>query len=132
LNVQTDNLAWKWQRDRLFGSQPSVNFNNNTRFNNGTAYTATMGGAGIAGNGDLNKDERFMVWMRPEAHFTFQKLWGVINQDIPAGVHSWVRCRKVGHMSDVACDGRRVNDSMERRPCDCTAAAAATFSKGYG
>lgn len=61
----------------------SANFNGNTTTNDGTVYNATAGGGVLAGN--LSQDQRFMVWMRPEAHYSFSKLWGVINQDIPAG-----------------------------------------------
>lgn len=81
--VDASQLAWAWQRNHLFGKVKPENFNGGTRTVDGQEYNATAGGGEIQGS--LNEDERFMVWMRPEAHYTFQKLWGVINQDIPEG-----------------------------------------------
>lgn len=83
LQVKADNLAWEWQRKHLFGGQSTQNFNWDAARNDGSPYTDTAGGGVVAGA--LNQNERFMVWMRPEAHYTFQKLWGVINKDIKAG-----------------------------------------------
>jgi len=34
---------------------------------------------------DFIEDERFIVWMRVAGLPSFRKLWGIINQDIPAG-----------------------------------------------
>ena len=40
---------------------------------------------GAAMNTTLNKDEHFIVWMRPATLPNFRKLWGKIERDIPQG-----------------------------------------------
>jgi hypothetical protein len=35
------------------------------------------------------EDEHFMVWMRMETFPFFKKLWGVINEDLPAGQYKF-------------------------------------------
>ena len=74
LPVDSSSIAWKHDARHLFGPVPASNFNDDP---------ATRAGGTV--EGALNEDQHFMVWMRPAARPTVTKLWGVINQPLPAG-----------------------------------------------
>lgn len=55
--VDDDELAWKSDRETLFGNFEPLNHN---------TIPAFRGGKELLLN--ISKDEHFMVWMRPAAH----------------------------------------------------------------
>lgn len=73
--MQDTDIAWKSDRNDLYGAYTVTNFNNIPEF---------RGGGTIVGN--VNEDQHFLVWMRPGAARTIRKLYAIIHDDIPAGV----------------------------------------------
>lgn len=72
--VQDSNIAWKSDRNSLYGDYAPSFFNQVPR---------SRGGGAIQGN--VSHDQHFLVWMRPGAARTVRKLYARINEDIPAG-----------------------------------------------
>ncbi|CAL5228017.1 g11079 [Coccomyxa viridis] len=73
--LDDQHIAWESDIDHQFGDVAPTNFN---------TISSLRGGGTL--NGTL-KDEHFVVWMRAAALRNFRKLWGRINQDIPAGTN---------------------------------------------
>lgn len=57
ISVDSSKLAWKTDRETLFGNYDAVNHN---------TIPAFRGGQEMGLN--VSEDEHFMVWMRPAAH----------------------------------------------------------------
>lgn len=74
LAIDESNISWDQDRRHKYALIPPQNFQ---------TVPALRGGASI--NTTLDRDEHFIVWMRPAALPNFRKLWGRINQDIPQG-----------------------------------------------
>jgi hypothetical protein len=71
--VDDSDIAWHYDKDHLYGHYLPSNYNQPP--NRGGNTTTTF----------IDESQHFMVWMRPSVHSTVRKLYGVINQDIPAG-----------------------------------------------
>ena len=71
---QESDLAWSYDRDHLYGDEMAVNYNIYPDKRGGNTTTVPV-----------NQNEHLMVWLRPAAQPSFRKLWGTINQTIPAG-----------------------------------------------
>ncbi|GMH37301.1 hypothetical protein BSKO_05174 [Bryopsis sp. KO-2023] len=71
--IDGKGISWEWDRKYLYGDGEAKNFN----------LPKTRDGGTIVGA--LDKDERFMVWMRVAAAPTARKLYGRIQQNIPKG-----------------------------------------------
>ena len=78
--MQQSDVAWEYDVDHLYGPVQPVNFN--------TEQLAASRGGNTSGT-VLNKNEHFIVWMRPAAQPTFRKLWAVIDTPLPAGGQTW-------------------------------------------
>lgn len=79
VSVNRKGIAWVSDINAKFGAGvvPSNFLNNNPN--------ATNIGGGVLPEGvPLNQNEDLLVWMRVAAFPTFRKLWGKIEQDIPA------------------------------------------------
>lgn len=74
--IQQSDVAWEYDVEHLYGPVQPVNFN--------TEQLAASRGGNTSGT-VLNKNEHFIVWMRPAAQPTFRKLWAVIDTPLPAG-----------------------------------------------
>lgn len=72
--IEESGISWAKDREKKYASLPAENFNSDP---------AVRGGANITQN--LDEDEHFAVWMRPAMTGNFRKLWGRIQEDIPAG-----------------------------------------------
>lgn len=72
--LDDSNIAWKSDRNSLYGDYAPSFFNQVPR---------SRGGGAIQGN--VSHDQHFLVWMRPGAARTVRKLYARINEDIPAG-----------------------------------------------
>lgn len=72
--VTEKGIAWRSDVEDKFGAYAPQHFNDDA---------ATRGGGGIVGT--VREDEHFIVWMRTAALSHFRKLWGKIEEDIPAG-----------------------------------------------
>lgn len=72
--VQESNLAWDYDQKNLYGHYLAENFNTIPQFRGGNT-TETF----------INESQHLMVWMRPSAHATVRKLYGVINTVLEAG-----------------------------------------------
>lgn len=68
-----DSIAWKSDVDVKFGNFTPHNLNT----------VESLRGGGMI-NGTVKEDQHFIVWMRTAAMPRFRKLWGVIDQTIPA------------------------------------------------
>ena len=73
--VNESGIAWGPDMAHRYGNVAPQNFNSDP---------ALRGGGTLAA--PLNQDEHFAVWMRSAALPDFRKLWGRIDQAIPAGV----------------------------------------------
>ncbi|KAK9791624.1 hypothetical protein WJX73_003353 [Symbiochloris irregularis] len=74
--VQTIGIAYPTQlNSQLSNTVHPQNFNT----------VPTLRGGGTLPDAPLNTDQRFANWMRIAALSRFRKLWGVIEQDLPAG-----------------------------------------------
>lgn len=76
--VQQSDVAWKYDVDHLYGPVQPVNYN--------TEQLASQRG-GNTSEVVLNKNQHFIVWMRPAAQPTFRKLWATIDVPLLAGTH---------------------------------------------
>lgn len=94
--VQQSDVAWKYDVDHLYGPVQPVNFN--------TEQLAASRGGNTSGT-VLNKNEHFIVWMRPAAQPTFRKLWAVIDTPLPAGGQIWQKAKR----PLAPCDWRAVS-----------------------
>eukprot|EP00884_Botryococcus_braunii_P008318 jgi/Botrbrau1/17488/Bobra.0054s0071.2 len=72
--VDDSNIAWPYDANHLYGAVQPENYNVEAGLRGGNTSTMV-----------LNKNQHWMVWMRPAAAPSFRKLWGVIHDDIPAG-----------------------------------------------
>lgn len=81
VSVNKKGISWKSDREHKFGANVRPkNFPNNSP--NGTL----IGGAGLNSSKPLNEDEDLIVWMRTAALPNFRKLYGRIEQDLPANM----------------------------------------------
>lgn len=80
--VQESSLAWSYDENHLYGHYLAQNFEIVPKFRGGNT-TETY----------INESQHFMVWMRPSAHPTVRKLYGVINTALEAGACPLLRCR---------------------------------------
>lgn len=74
LDVNENRISWSQDRDHKYADILPSNYQ---------TVPALRGGAEM--NTTLNRDEHFVVWMRPATLPNFRKLWGKIEQDIPQG-----------------------------------------------
>lgn len=72
--IDESGISWYQDRDHKYADILPSNFQ---------TVSALRGGAAM--NTTLNRDEHFIVWMRPASMPNFRKLWGKIEQDIPRG-----------------------------------------------
>lgn len=72
--IDDSDIAWTYDRNHLYGSQLSQNYNDIPRLRGGNTTTVP-----------LKDDQHFMVWMRPAAAANVRKLYGVINEKLVAG-----------------------------------------------
>jgi len=76
VTVNEKGISWAIDRDDNFADHHAKNFNMEI-------YKDHRGGGTIVG--PINQNEHFLVWMREAAVANFWKLWGKIEEDIPAG-----------------------------------------------
>lgn len=90
--LQDSDIAWHYDRDHLYGHYLATNYNNIPAFRGGNTTTTY-----------IDKSQHFMVWMRPSVHATVRKLYGVIDEDIPAGgaQSSSAVCAAMAHCQKV-------------------------------
>ena len=87
--LQEDEIAWQYDIEHLYSNFTSANYNPgdlnppNTTYPTGTA--GFRGGGNFSQGAGMRDNQHLIVWMRPAAHRTFRKLYGVIHRDIPAG-----------------------------------------------
>lgn len=81
--LQDSDIAWHYDRDHLYGHYLATNYNNIPPFRGGNTTTTY-----------IDESQHLMVWMRPSVHSTVRKLYGVINEEIPAGGLKWAQ----GHL----------------------------------
>lgn len=74
LHVRADEIAWKSDIQHKFGDYHPDNLN---------TVEHLRGGGQI--NGTVREDQHFIVWMRTAAMPHFRKLWGIVDERIPAG-----------------------------------------------
>ncbi|KAK9827474.1 hypothetical protein WJX74_004545 [Apatococcus lobatus] len=90
-DLREDEIAWPYDIKHLYGNFTSVNYNPGDLNPPDTRYPLNTGqyrGGGNFSQGEGMRDnQHLIVWMRPAAHRTFRKLYGVIHQDIPAGTN---------------------------------------------
>lgn len=94
LYFRWDNIAWKSDVDHKYGNHTPHNLN---------TVESLRGGGEI--NGTLKEDQHFMVWMRTAAMPRFRKLWGIIDQTIPA--NSTVAIRIQNRYNTYRFDGQK-------------------------
>ena len=74
VDVDESSISWHQDRDHKYAQVLPSSFQTNPDL---------RGGAGM--NTTLDKDEHFIVWMRPATLPNFRKLWGRIERDITQG-----------------------------------------------
>ena len=75
--LQESLIAWTYDRDHFYSDRIPHNWNN--------ASTPRHQVGGNTSSLPLKQQQHFMVWMRPSAQPSAEKLYAVIHQDIPAG-----------------------------------------------
>ena len=73
LVVDDSNIAWSSDRNHLYGAVEPINYNEDPDFRGGNTSSVV-----------LNQNEHWMVWMRPGAKRTVQKLYGKLLSPLPA------------------------------------------------
>mmetsp|Transcript_29113 Transcript_29113/g.52044 ORF Transcript_29113/g.52044 Transcript_29113/m.52044 type:complete len:367 (-) Transcript_29113:147-1247(-) len=74
--IEDTDIAWKTDRDFLFGDVESVNYNRNTTLRGGATTTKL-----------LSESERLIVWFRVSAFPDPTYRWGTIQQDLEPGTY---------------------------------------------
>jgi hypothetical protein len=74
VTIDDSNIAWTSDKTHLYGNISAVNYNLIPEYRGGSTSLVP-----------LNEDEHWMVWQRPAAHKQANKLYGMINSDIPQG-----------------------------------------------
>ncbi|CAK0771626.1 hypothetical protein CVIRNUC_003879 [Coccomyxa viridis] len=93
LSVDNSHIAWPSDINYKFANAAPTNFNTDPPLRGGGTLNGTL------------KDEHFVVWMRAAALRNFRKLWGRIDQDIPAGANVTVQIQN--RYNTYAFDGQK-------------------------
>ena len=72
--LQQNDIAWQYDMDHLYGNFQAQNFNDQPQYRGGGTITQ-----------NVSRAEGLLVWMKPAAYSTFRKLYGRIDQPLPAG-----------------------------------------------
>ncbi|KAK9849376.1 hypothetical protein WJX84_000528 [Apatococcus fuscideae] len=77
-NVREDEIAWEYDIEHLYANFTEENYNPSTA-------PQYRGGGNFSQGPGMRDNQHLIVWLRPSAHRTFRKLYGVIHQDISPG-----------------------------------------------
>ena len=77
--MQEDEIAWEYDIEHLYANFTEENYNPSTA-------PQYRGGGNFSQGPGMRDNQHLIVWLRPSAHRTFRKLYGVIHQDISPGV----------------------------------------------
>jgi len=119
--AQETGIAWKYDKEHLYGNYLPTNFNSDPGYRGGNTSTLPV-----------NQNEHLMVWLKPAAKPSFRKLWAIIHEPIPAGAAAPVPARPAPLLLAVtSMQAEGLLCACTRGPCGHTVPLAHLFARAY-